>query len=221
MHSPPRGPYKKLKGLPRSQWIKWLGTRDQIVEYFKPQAQPKWMSVQQFAALPDSIVVRELRYQVTRPGYRTREVTLVTTLLDAERYPAAQLAQLYADRWQIETNLRHLKQTLRLDVLRCKSVAGVHKELQMIALVYNLVRLVMLQSAQQQAVPVERISFIDALRWLTQAGLGPALDRLIVLPNRPGRAEPRVVKRRPKQYTLMKRPRAALQQTLIRQRIAA
>ena len=221
MHSPPRGPYKNLKGLPRSQWIKWLGTRDQIVEYFKPQLRPQWISLQDFAALPDSILVRELRYRITRPGYRTREVTLVTTLLDAEHYPAGELAQLYADRWQIETNLRHLKQTLGLDVLRSKSVAGVHKELRMIALVYNLVRLVMLQSAHQQEVPVERISFIDALRWLAQGGVGRTLDHLIVLPNRPGRAEPRVVKRRPKQYTLMKRPRAALQQALTTKRLAA
>ncbi len=146
---------------------------------------------------------------------------MVTTLLDAEHYPAGELAQLYADRWQIETNLRHLKQTLGLDVLRSKSVAGVHQELRMIAWVYNLVRLVMLQSAHQQEVPVERISFIDALRWLAQGGVGRTLDHLIVLPNRPGRAEPRVVKRRPKQYTLMKRPRAALQQALTTTRLAA
>ena len=174
MHSPPRGPYKNLKGLPRSQWIKWLGTRDQWVEYFKPSIRPQWLGLSEFAARPASIVVRELRYRIARPGYRTREVTLVTTLLDAQRYPAVELAQLYADRWQIETNLRHLKQTLRLDVLRSKSVAGVRKEIQMLAIAYNLVRLVMLAAAKQQRVPVERISFIDALRWLVQAGAGPA-----------------------------------------------
>ncbi len=221
MHAPPRGPYSKIKGLPRSQWIKRLGVRDQLVGYFKPQARPKWLSIEDFAALPDSIVVRELRYRITRPGYRTREVTLVTTLWDAERYPAEDLAQLYGRRWQIETNLRHLKQTLHMDVLRCKTVAGVHKELRMIALVYNLVRIVMLKSAEQQEVAVDRISFTDALRWLVHAGLGPALDQLIVLPLRPGRAEPRVRKRRPKQYTLMKQPRAALQQPLLQQRQAA
>jgi hypothetical protein len=221
MHSPPRGPYQNLKGLPRSQWIKWLGKRDQIVEYFKPTIRPQWLGLQDFAALPDSILVRELRYRIARPGYRTREVTLVTTLLDAKRYPAAELAQLYADRWQIETNLRHLKQTLRLDVLRSKSVAGIHKEIHMLAIAYNLVQLVMLEAARQQQVPVERISFIDALRWLMQGGAGPSLDQLIVRPHRPGRAEPRVVKRRPKQYTLMQRPRAELQQALIPKRLAA
>lgn len=221
MHAPPRGKYSKLRGLPRSQWIKWLGTCDQVVEYFKPKTRPKWMSVEAYAALPDSITVRELRYQIMRPGYRTREVTLVTTLLDVERYPAEELAQLYADRWQIETNLRHLKQTLRMDVLRCKTVAGIHKELRMIALVYNLVRLVMLKASAEQNVPVERISFIDALRWLAHAGGGPQLHDLIVLPTRSGRNEPRVRKRRPKQYPLMRRPRPALQQALMCQRQAA
>jgi len=221
MHSPPRGPYKNLKGLPRSQWIKWLGRRDQCVQYFKPKQRPKWLTAEDFAALPHSLVVRELRYRITRPGYRTREVTLVTTLLDPERYPAEELAQLYADRWQIETNLRHLKQTLSMDVLRCKTVAGVHKELRMIALVYNLVRLVMLKSSRLQDVPVDRISFIDALRWLSRAGAGPAIDKLVLVPLRRGRVEPRVLKRRHKEYDLMNRPRAALQQALITQRHAA
>jgi hypothetical protein len=221
MHTPSFGPYRKLRGLPRSRWIKWLGQRDQLVEYFKPKQRPRWMAAEDFAALPDSLVVRELRYRTMRPGYRTREVTLVTTLLDPQQYPAEELAQLYADRWQIETNLRHLKQTLSMDVLRCKTVAGVHKELRMIALVYNLVRLVMLKSAHLQSVPVDRISFIDALRWLSEGGAGPALDHLALVPDRPGRVEPRVLKRRQKQYDLMKRPRAALQQALLNQRLSA
>jgi hypothetical protein len=220
MHTPPVGPYRKLRGLPRSRWIKWLGQRDQCVEYFKPKQRPAWMKSDDFAALPASLVVRELRYRILRPGYRTREVTLVTTLVDSVRYPAEELAQLYADRWQVETHLRHLKQTLSMDVLRCKTVAGVHKELRMIALVYNLVRLVMLRSAQLQNVPLDRISFIDALRWLTEAGAGPALDHLALVPDRPHRVEPRVLKRRLKEYTLMQRPRAALQQALLSQRHA-
>jgi hypothetical protein len=179
------------------------------------------MEAEEFAALPASLVVRELRYRIMRPGYRTREVTLVTSLTDPVQYPAEELAQLYADRWQVETNLRHLKQTLKMDVLRCKTVAGVHKELRMIALVYNLVRLVMLRSAELQSVPVDRISFIDALRWLTKAGAGPTLDHLALVPRRPGRVEPRVLKRRLKEYTLMQRPRAALQQALLNQTHAA
>jgi hypothetical protein len=221
MHTPPFGPYRKLRGLPRSRWIKWLGRRDQWVEYFQPKQRPAWMKAEDYAALPVSLMVRELRYQIMQPGYRTREVTLVTTLLDPVQYPAEELAQLYADRWQIETNLRHLKQTLSLDVLRCKTVSGVHKELRMIALVYNLVRLVMLRSADLQNVPVNRVSFVDALRWLAHAGAGPTLDQLVLLPQRPGRVEPRVLKRRPKGYDLMNRPRDVLRQALLSQRHAA
>ena len=146
---------------------------------------------------------------------------LVTTLLDPARYPAEELAQLYADRWQIETNLRHLKQTLCLDVLRCKTVAGVHKELLMISLAYNLVRLVMLAAAKQQRIPVDRISFIDALRWLSHVRPGQLLDALIINRLRHGRVEPRVRKRRPKQYPLMKRPRHELRQACMRKRVAA
>lgn len=220
MHVPPSPPYPKLKrprGLPRSRWVKWLGCRDQQVEYFKPQSRPKWISSAEYAALPASILVRELRYRVWQPGFRTRDVTLVTTLVDPLQYPAAELAQLYFDRWRVEVNLRHLKQTLHMDVLRCKTVAGVHKELRMLALVYNLVRLIMLEAARQQRVSVERISFIDALRWLAHARPGESLRTLIVNPRRLGRFEPRVRKRRPKQYPLMRRPRHELKQALLQQ----
>lgn len=122
MHVPPSPPYPKLKhpqGLPRSRWVKWLGHCDQQVEYFKPQSRPRWMSAADYAALPASILVRELRYRIWQPGYRTRDVVLVTTLLDPVEYPVAELAQLYFDRWRVEVNLRHLKQTLHMDVLRC------------------------------------------------------------------------------------------------------
>lgn len=220
MHVPPSPPYPKLKGaqgLPRSRWVKWLGQCDQQVEYFKPSSRPKWLTAEEYAALPASIFVRELRYCVSQPGFRTREIILVTTLLDPVQYPAAELAQLYFDRWRVEVNLRHLKQTLHMDVLRCKTVAGVHKELRMLALVYNLVRLIMLEAAKRQRVSVERISFIDALRWLVHVRPGESLCTLIVNPRRLGRLEPRVVKRRPKQYPLMKRPRHELKQALLRQ----
>jgi hypothetical protein len=224
MHIPPSPPYPKLKGasgLPRSRWVKWLGCCDQQVEYFKPLSRPNWLSAAEYAALPSSILVRELRYLVWQPGFRTREVTLVTTLLEPVQYAAAELAQLYFDRWRVEVNLRHLKQTMHMDVLRCKTVVGVHKELRMLALVYNLVRLIVLEAAKQQRVNIERISFIDALRWLQHAQPGASLGTLIVNPRRLGRIEPRVRKRRPKQYPLMKRPRHELKQTLLRQGVKA
>jgi hypothetical protein len=155
---------KPKKGRPTSCWLQRLGKHDQLVEYFKPKAgsRPTWMSPEDYEALPASILVRELRYRVPRVR-RTREVTLVTTLLDAAAYPAKELAQLYGQRWKIETNLRHLKQTMKMDVLRCETVQGVLKELTVFALVYNLVRAVMVEASRRQKVPVERISFADAL----------------------------------------------------------
>jgi DDE family transposase len=220
MHVPPSPPFPTLKGargLPRSAWTRWLGHCDQLVEWFKPARHPTWMSAEAYAVLPASLLVRELRYRIEQPGYRTREVTLVTTLLDPRAYPAEKLAELYGIRWQVEINLRHLKQTLHLDVLHCKTVAGVHKELLMIALAYNLVRLVMLRAAQNQRVCVDRISFIDALRWLCHVRAGDPLCPLLLRPARPGRHEPRVRKRRPKQYPLMKQPRALLRKALLSQ----
>jgi hypothetical protein len=210
---------KRRKGKPTSRWVKWLGTCDQIVEYLKPKQRPRWMTAEAYALLPDSIQVRELRYRVTQPGFRVQEIVLVTTLLDAQLYPALELATLYQHRWEIETNLRHLKQTLRMDVLRTKTVNGVRKELAVYAIVYNLIRLVMLHAARDRNVPVARISFIDAQRRLRHAIRGTPTQKLIIVPERPGRSEPRVRKRRPKQYPLMQKSRSHLQQALIRQQL--
>jgi hypothetical protein len=209
------------RGLPSSRWLKRLGRHDQLVEYIKPEQRPTWLTAEAFAALPATITVRELRYTITERGCRARVITLATTLLDAERYPAADVAALYGQRWQIETNFRHLKQTLRMDVLRCKTVAGVSKELTMYALVYNMVRLVMLEAAQRQGVPVARISFIDAVRWLADAVHGAAELHLRLVPHRPGRLEPRAVKRRPKEYDRLNQPRDVLRKRLLKQRDAA
>ena len=93
-------------------------------------------------------------------------MTLVTTLLDAEAYPADAPTELYGTRWRVEENLKSLKQTMKMDVLRCMSVDGVLKELTMYALAYNLVRVTMCQAAGRQGVEADRVSFIDALRWL-------------------------------------------------------
>jgi len=106
-----------------------------------------------------------------------------------------------------------------MDVLRTKSVDGIHKQLAMFAILYNGVRLVMLEAAQRQGVIPDRISFVDALRWLVAAGTGLPLQRIRVLPLRPDRHEPRVRKRRPKNYPLMTKPRAELMQALSAQRL--
>jgi len=208
---------KAPKGLPRSKWLCCLGARDQVVQWFKPNGKPRWMSSEDYALLPKSITVRELEYRVEAPGYRTRHVTLVTTLLDDETYAAKDLAELYRCRWQIEINLRHLKQTMGMDVLRCETVDGVVKEMLMFALVYNLVCCVILDAAEAQGVPPDRISFVDALRWLRAHEPDDELIALIIHPRRRGRFEPRVVKRRPKQYPLMRKPRKTLRKKLRQQ----
>jgi hypothetical protein len=219
---PHLGPGQKgPAGRPRSRWLKRLGKDDQLVEYFKPQKRPSWMSAEEYARLPASLVVREVRVKVAVPGQRTQVVTLVTTLLDPKRYPARSLAKLYGRRWQVETDLRHLKQTLGLDVLRCQSVPGVVKELKVFAIIYNLVRRVMAEAARRQGVEPDRVSFADALGWLRHARPGDELPRLKVNPVRPGRAEPRAKKRRAKPYDLLLKPRRVLREALFRKRPAA
>lgn len=215
------GPKGAATGLPRSRWVKRLGEDDQVVEWIKPKSRPAWMTEAGFAELPDSLTVREVRYRVGRPGYRTRSVTLVTTLPDGEAYPAASLADLYGVRWGVELDPRHLKQTMKMDVLKCKTVDGVLKELAVFGLVYNLVRAVMVEASRRQGEAVDRISFVDALRWLGGHESGEGLPDLVVNPDRPGRVEPRVVKRRPKQYMRMTRSRAEWRKRLMGQEIAA
>jgi Transposase DDE domain len=206
---------RRVKGLPTSRWLKRLGVKDQLVEYVKPKERPGWLDATVWSGLADTVTVRELEYRVTRRGCRTRTITLTTTLLDPAAYPAEELAELYGRRWQIETNLRHLKQTMKMDVLHCETEAGVLKELTTFALVYNLVRAVLHAAAVRQQVPVERLSFADALGWLTHTTPGTALRDIKVNPDRPDRVEPRAVKRRPKQYDRLMKPRAELRAALL------
>jgi hypothetical protein len=212
---------KPRKGLPRSRYVRRLGRRDQLVEYSKPKTMPTWMEKATFAMLPETLLVRELRFVTPQRGHRTRVITLVTTLLDPVAYPATALAELYLGRWQIEVNFRHLKTTMGLEVLHCKTVAGVLKEMYMFAITYNLVRLVMLEASRRQQVPLDRISFIDALRWLRDTKTDTRLSALVINPTRPGRLDPRVLKRRKKEYTLMTKPRHVLRKALLRKKAAA
>jgi hypothetical protein len=143
---------------------------------------------------------------------------MVTTLLDPAAYPASELLELRLRRWDVETNLRHLKITMNMDVLRCKTEQGVRKELAVFCLVYNLVRVVMLEAARRQDIPVSRVSFADALKWTRHARPGQMLPDLMINPRRPDRLEPRCKKRRPKQYALMNKPRDVLRKMLKKQR---
>ena len=197
---------------PQSIWVRRLGQHDQVVDWIKPAEAPRgtrggWLPRKLWNRLPHVLRVRELRYRITRCGYRSREVTLVTTLLDPDDYPKHAVAELYGRRWQVETNLRHLKSTMRMDVVRCQSVDGIHRELAVFGIVYNAVRLVMLHSAQVQGVPPDRISFIDVLRWLALGCPGRQWPAFIINPSRARSPAPRVVRRRHKNHTYMTRPR--------------
>jgi hypothetical protein len=198
------------KGQPSSRWVKRLGRCDQLVEWFKPDARPKWMTGKQFASLPDSLTVREVRYHLEARGQRTRQVTIVTTLLDPVLYPAGKIAELYGLRWQVETHFNELKTTMNMARLKCKTAEGVKKELLTFFIAYNLIRRVIRDAAEQQKVPARRISFIDALRWLAHAREGDELIMLAVIPVRPDRHEPRVKKYLKYRYRPMRRPRHIL-----------
>lgn len=208
------GPYPRPQGLPSSRWVLAHGPQDQVVAWTRPTRRPAWMSEEEFASLPEEILVRELRYRVEAPGYRVREITLATTLLDATAYAATELAELYYRRWQVELNFRHIKISMRMDVLRCETVEGVLKELAIFSLAYNLVRSVMLESARSRGGEPDRIGLLDAVRWLIGPEGGTEPPPLVVNPSRRGRVEPRVVKRRPKQYMRMTKPRAELRKQL-------
>lgn len=219
-HVPPKK--KNPKRQPRSRWIKNLGQEDQLVEWYKPHSKvPAWLTPQVWKLLPSTLLVRELRYTIARPGFRVHQVALTTTLLDSVRYPKEKLAEAYGLRWTVETAFAHLKTTMKMDVLHCQTVQGVLKELTMFLLVYNLVRMTMLEAARKQGVAADRISFNDALRWLATAQPSDVLPDLIVIPSRPGRLEPRSTKRRPKKFPGLSKPRPQLRQLLLAQRLGA
>ncbi len=209
-------PEHRKDGDLRKAKLKMLGPNDQIVLYAKPLKCPKWMNQKQYDALPMELPLRELRYSVGRVGFRSQRITLLTTLLDPEQYPAAELAELYGCRWQVELNFRHLKTTLKMEVLHGKSPKMVETEILAYVLVYNLVQLVVHEAAARQCVAPQRISFVDTVRWILHADPDQDMPPILVNPDRPGRFEPRVRKRRHNGYSYMTRPRAELKEMIAR-----
>ena len=175
--------------------MKRLGVLDQLVRDQKPASRPAWLTPEAYALLPAELLVRELRYRVTRGGFRTEEVTLITSLLNPTRYPESALKDLYGKRWRIETDLRDLKQTLGADVLRCGTVEGVGRELLTFALVYNLVRELMLEASERQGCEPRDLMFIDALDILRESPGVRDLLFILLKDHRPGRSAPRTIKR--------------------------
>lgn len=200
---------KNQAGRPRSKWVQRLGKGDQIVLWIKPTFihGTRWMERKQFDALPEELKVREVRYTVSEKGRRTREVTVVTTLLDAGLYPKEAIAELYGIRWRVETHFAQLKTTLKMDRLKCQSEEGALKELAVFCLAYNLIHAVMIKAAARQGTTPDRISFVDALRWLLNAEPGEELVDLVINPVRTGRFHPRVIKRGRPSFPKMTRAR--------------
>jgi hypothetical protein len=190
------------------------------------------MSREEFAALPRELLMRELKVRVDKPGFRTKVFVVVTSLLDPEVFPRSELAGLYRARWHAELDIRTIKQTLRMDVLRCKTPAMVRKEIWGHFLVYDLIRGVMAESARRHGLRPREMSFQGARQMMEGfrvernraqpgevAGLvGVLLGVIATLRagDRPDRYEPRVVKRRPKAYPRMHEPRKEAKQRLAR-----
>lgn len=191
-----------------------LGSRDHLITLTKPARRPEWMTQDAYNQVPATITVRELA---------TGGKILVTTLLDARRVPKDELKQLYRRRWQVELGLRHLKTTLGIDQLSCKSPGMVEKEIWTYLLAYNLIRLSMSKAALAAGCSPCQLSFKHAVQlWLLYAQYVPrerqqaedvrrtwmALMAQLRVGWRNGRIEPRALKRRPKAYPLLMNPRA-------------
>jgi hypothetical protein len=192
------------------------------MSWAKPQRDPRTWIKSLWDELPDALNMRIVRLRVAVPGFRTREIVLVTTLLDTTKYPDEALVALYRRRWAVELCYRDIKTTLGLDVLRCQSPDLIEKEIWLQAIVYNVVRALMLEAAWTHDVALERLSFkgtVDTLRQWTPL-MAPkmfafkrareGLLRVIAadqVPDRPNRSEPRARKRRPKPYQYLTKPR--------------
>lgn len=186
--------------------------KDQLVTWTRPQQRPHWMSEAAWSSLPMELTVRIVRYTVPRKGCRTRVVYVATTLLDPLAYPPETIMRLYGHRWNIETCFNQLKTHAKMNALKSQTVHGVIKEMIMYLIVWNLVRMTMARFAQRVGVSVWRVSFIDTVRFLCAALQSPRTDqmRLLINPDRPGRWEPRKLKRRLKEYDLLQEPRQNL-----------
>jgi len=214
------------KPTPRDQAVQLLGDNDWLVRWPLPKRTHKSAySAQAHAQLPGSLLMRQIYVQVNTPGFRTQGFYLVTTLTDAERYPATQLAELYLQRWQVELHLRDLKTTLGMDILRSKTPAMVEKEILMHLIVYNSLRLLINEAAEQIEARPGQISFKAAQQALRQwqplidaasdqptelKALRQQLVEVIAgkrLMQRAGRREPRAIKRRPRSKAILTRPR--------------
>ena len=140
-----------------------LGKHDHLVTWHKPAQRPKWMDAEAFARLPDEVTLREVRVIVADKGLRVRNLIIVTTLLSPQAYSKEEIAELYRQRWHAELDLRSIKSTLKMDVLRTETPAMVRKEAWTYLLAYNLIRLKIAQAAACTGLTPRQISFKGAV----------------------------------------------------------
>lgn len=206
--------------------VKKLGQDDLLIKWPRPYYYKRLpCSREEWEKLPKELMLRQIKVTVNNPGYRTQKFYIVTTLLDTEKYPAKQIAELYFKRWDVELFFRDIKTTIGMDVLRCQTPEMVRKEILMHFIAYNCIRRLMYEAAEEANIAVRVVSFkgsLQALRsWaphLNQMNISNA-ERFRIVSNlyeamtntpirqRPGRNEPRCVKRRPKNYQRMTSPR--------------
>jgi len=207
-----------------------LGNGDHMVQWILP-AKPKWMDPQTYDRMPTSLEVREVHVRVSAAGFRTESFVVVSTLTNAKTYSKGDVAQLYHHRWLAELDIRAIKISMGMDVLRCKTPGMVRKEMWTCLLAYNLIRQTMLQSARKAGVSPRALSFTAAMQsiaasWLVIVLSDDALSAHLIeaalasqaahpVGNRPGRVEPRAIKRRPKPHALLTKPRDQARAELI------
>jgi hypothetical protein len=209
-----------------------LGHDDHLIVLTKPEQRPDWMDEATYDSLPAELTVREVRLRVAVRGFRVKVLVVVTTLLDAALYSREEIARAFRCRWHVELDLRSIKQTMGMSVLRCRTPAMVRKEVWMHLLAYNLVRTLMAEAAEQAGVEPREVSFAGALQTVTAFATVmrlaepedlPRLHRILLraiarhrVGNRPDRYEPRAVKRRPKPIALLTVPREQARRRLAR-----
>jgi hypothetical protein len=211
---------------------KRLGKDDHIVTWFKP-TKPRSIDRQTYNALPESLTIRECRVPIAQPGFRVKVVVIATTLLDHIAYPPSKLAELYRARWNAELDLRSLKQTMQMDVLRCKTPELVRKELWTHILAYNLIRTIIAQAAHKHDLEPRSISFKGTIQTLeafqpviSLQGEHDAARRLSLyhglldaiathrVADRPDRYEPRAKKRHHRNFAYLRKPRTQIKRDM-------
>ena len=210
--------------------IKRLGKKDYLIEWPLPD-KPEWMGQDTYNQMPKSLTLRQIEVNVEEPGFRVKSFIVVTTLTDVETYSRVDIAELYRQRWLVELDIRAIKCTLGMDVLRCKSPEMVRKEIWTCLLAYNLIRKTMLQAAKGTDLSPRELSFSGAIQavaasWVVIPTLDSStaavmitaqLDGLThsIVGNRPDRVEPRAVKRRPKPIRYLTMPRDKAKELLL------